>query len=139
MKKIFIIASVIIFVAFFFLFLSACTPAGLESSIVGTWKGKIDYSIAGINYNEKITLTIDYNDTGKFEFKDVNGAYEVDDDFVVTFGDSCKKLISFEFDNFYFMDGTYKYNLTGNQLTIYNFKVGGDSNGKVTVDLELSK
>jgi hypothetical protein len=137
MKKTFAIVSGIIFA--FCLFLQGCTPAGLESSLVGIWEGEIDYSIAGINYNEKITLTIEYNDTGKFEFEDVDGAYEGDDDFNISFGDSCKKLISFEFDNFYFMDGTYKYNLNGSQLTIYDFKVGGDSSGKVTVDLDLSK
>ncbi len=109
-----ILLTIIYFIIIILLFnCTLFTDKELGSFLEGTWEGNFSGGLSG-------TAKMNFKDdgSGKLELKDTGTG--VSNDFVCTDGNN--KTITLDFDDWSASDGKYDYKLSGDHLTINNFK-----------------
>ena len=114
-----------------------CSPAGVETGLVGTWTAYNEsFNVPGFgNETAEITLIIYSGDTGSYA-----SAYTGFTTTTITFGfkiikgDSIYKTISIEYTSskssyLIGLKKTYTYSLTGNKLKIFGLEIWNDGAG----------
>ena len=127
-------------ISIFLLFLIiGCTEAGMELGLVGKWEGDLHFFDFTYHRKGKITLKINDDDTGSFQYKytihetsdsPALGHDIIKSDFDIVKSDSLIKTITFEFEDDSFAetaDGSYKYELKNDSLNIYQFCIYGEN------------